>query len=588
MPVMNVMEAVVKVMEDEGVEYAFGVPGAAILPLYQALAKSTQIKHVSVRHEEGGTHCADAYTRVTGKVGINIGTSGPAGTNMITGLYTCLADSIPMICITGQAPTTVLHKEAFQAVDIVEIAKPVCKWAVQVKETAQLTWTFREAFRIAQEGRPGPVLIDLPLDVQKGPDVDFDPARGGPLAWERRGPNMIAIRQAVELIMAAERPLLMPGGGVIVGDASEALVALAEYLQIPVSPTYMGKGAIAEDHPLYAGIVGLQTSQRYANALFLESDLVVGVGNRWAERHTGDLETYRGDRKFVHVDIDARQIGRVFSPDLGIVSDARLALEAMREVAGEMMGAQAPGPWVERVDELRSTLLRKMDFDDVPVKPQRVFKELNEFFDPDTIFVTAIGLYQIFSGQFQTTYKPRHYLCCGQAGPLGWEVPACIGAKLGKPDSLVVGVVGDYSFQFLMEEVAVAVQYRVPYVLVMLNNAYMGLIRQAELNYGINFAVDLGYDGPSGPYGIDNVAVMEAMGALGRRVAEPGEIQAALDWAVKASEERRVPALVEIMCERETNAAMGVSIAKINEYEPILNGEREAPGEVVGAVPERD
>jgi tartronate-semialdehyde synthase len=588
MPMMNVMEAVVKVMEDEGVEYAFGVPGAAILPLYQALSKSTQIKHLSVRHEEGGTHAADAYARVTGKVGVNIGTSGPAGTNMITGLYTCLADSIPMICITGQAPTNVLHKEAFQAVDIVEIAKPVAKWAVQVKESAQLTWTFREAFRIAQEGRPGPVLIDLPLDVQKGPDVDFDAARGGPLHWERPGPNKMAIRQALEMIVAAERPLLMPGGGVIIGDAAEQLMALAEYLQVPVSPTYMGKGSIPEDHPLYAGIVGLQTSQRHANALFLESDLVVGIGNRWAERHTGDLETYRGDRKFVHIDIDARQIGRVFPPDLGIVSDARLALEAMREVAGEMMPAQEPGEWAERVGELRSTLLRKMDFDDVPIKPQRVFKELNEFFDADTVFLTAIGLYQIFSGQFQTTYKPRHYLCCGQAGPLGWEVPGCIGAKLGKPDNLVVGVVGDYSFQFLMEEVAVAVQYEVPYVLVMLNNAYMGLIRQAELNYGMNFAVDLAYDGPSGEYGIDNVAVMEAMGALGRRVTEPGEIQAALEWAVKASEEQKVPALVEIMCERETNAAMGVSIAKINEYEPILDGGREAAGEIVGAVPERD
>jgi tartronate-semialdehyde synthase len=588
MPVMNVMDAVVKVMEDEGTEYAFGVPGAAILPLYQALSRSEKITHLSVRHEEGGTHAADAYARVTGKVGINIGTSGPAGTNMITGLYTCMADSIPMICITGQAPTTVLHKEAFQAVDIVEIAKPVCKWAVQVKESAQLTWAFREAFRIAREGRPGPVLIDLPLDVQKGADVDFDATRGGPLAWSRPQPNREAIRQAVEMIMAAERPLLMPGGGVIIGDAAEQLVALAEYLQVPVSPTYMGKGAIPEDHALFAGIVGLQTSQRYANALFLESDLVVGVGNRWAERHTGDLETYRGDRKFVHVDIDPRQIGRVFQPDLGIVSDARPALEALHEVAGEMMPAQEPGPWVERVGELRSTLLRKTDFDDVPVKPQRVFQEINEFFDRDTVFLTAIGLYQIFSGQFQKTYKPRHYLCCGQAGPLGWEVPGCIGAKLGKPDNLVVGVVGDYSFQFLMEEVATAVQYRIPYVLVMLNNAYMGLIRQAELNYDINYAVDLSYAGPESDYGIDNVAVMEAMGAVGRRVTEPGDIRAALDWAVKASEQQRVPALVEIMMERETNAAMGVSIAAINEYEPILNGAVEAAGEVVGAVPERD
>jgi tartronate-semialdehyde synthase len=508
---------------------------------------------------------------------------------MITGLYTCLADSIPQVCITGQAPTNVLHKEAFQSVDIVEIAKPVTKWAVQVKESAQLVWTFREAFRIAQEGRPGPVLIDLPLDVQNsGLQVDFDPERGGPLHFDKPEPQSNAVRRALEMILEAERPVLMPGGGVIIADAAQELVELAEYLQVPVSPTYMGKGAIPEDHPLYMGIVGLQTQQRYANALFLESDLVVGVGNRWGDRHTGDLDVYRGDRKFVHVDIEPSQIGRVFPPDLAIVSDAGLALRQMTRAASDMTPARAPGAWVERVDELRSTLLRKTDFDDVPVKPQRVYQEINEYFDRDTVFVTAIGLYQIFGGQFQKTYKPRHYLCCGQAGPLGWEIPACLGAKLGRPDKLVVGLVGDYSFQFLMEELAVACQYNVPYVLVMLNNAYMGLIRQGELKYDMNYAVDIGYDGPEGEYGIDNVAVMEAMGALGRRVERPENIQDALDWAVRASEERRVPALVEIMCERETNAAMGLSIDRINEYEPILDGTRERAGEVVGGVPDRD
>ena len=584
------MDAVVKVMEDEGVEVAFGVPGAAILPLYKALGKSGKIRHYSVRHEEGGTHAADGYTRVTGKVGINIGTSGPAGTNMITGLYTCMADSIPQICITGQAPTSVLHKEAFQAVDIVEIAKPVTKWAVQVKEPGQLVWTFREAFRIAQEGRRGPVLIDLPLDVQKsGLEVDFDPERGGPLRHiAKPEPRPGAIRRAIEMILEAERPILMPGGGVIIADAAEELVELAEYLQIPVSPTYMGKGVIPEDHPLYMGIVGLQTQQRYANALFLESDLVVGIGNRWADRHTGDLETYRGDRKFIHVDIDPRQEGRVFPPDLAVISDAKLALEAMLLTARDATAEREPDEWVERVEELRSTLLRKMDFDDAPVKPQRAFLEMNEFFDGDEIIVTAIGLYQIFSGQFQKTYKPRHYLCCGQAGPLGWEVPACIGVKVGKPDYLVVGVVGDYSFQFLMEEVAVAVQYKIPYVLVMLNNGYMGLIRQSELAYDMNFAVDIAYEGPDNDYGIDNVMVMEAMGALGRRVWRPEEIRDALAWAIRASNERRVPVLVEIMCEREVNAAMGLSIDKINEYEPILDGTREMAGQIVGGVPERD
>jgi tartronate-semialdehyde synthase len=589
MPKMNVMDAVVRVMESEGTDVVFGVPGAAILPLYEALAKSTKIRHLSVRHEEGGTHAADGYARVTGKVGVNIGTSGPAGTNMITGLYTCMADSIPMICITGQAPTNVLHKEAFQAVDIVEIAKPVTKWAVQVKETAQMPWVFRQAYRIAQEGRPGPVLIDLPLNVQKGPEVDWDPDWDRALEFQKPTPNPAAIREAVAMLLQAERPMIMPGGGVILANASERLTELAEYLQIPVTPTYMGKGAIPEDHPLYAGVVGIQTSQRYANALFLESDFVLAIGARFADRHTGELSVYRGDRTFVQVDIDPGQIGRVFPPDLGIVSDADLALDAMLEVARDMTPAREPNPWTERVTDLRSTLLRKTDFDNVPIKPQRVYQEVNTTFDEETVFLTAIGLYQIFSGQFQKTYKPRHYICCGQAGPLGWEVPACIGAKLGAPDKLIVGIVGDYSFEFLMEEVAVAVQYRVPFVLVMLNNGYMGLIRQSEKHgySGLNFEVSLAYDGP-GAYGMDHVGVMEAMGALGRRVTEPGDIAAALDWAIAASEEHRVPALVEIITERDTDAAMGVAIDAINEFEPILEGTLEQAGQVVGAVPERD
>jgi tartronate-semialdehyde synthase len=562
------MQAVVDVLTSEGVDTVFGCPGAAILPLYQALEANGGIEHLIVRHEEGATHMADGWARTTGNVGVAIGTSGPAGTNMITGLYTAQADSIPILCITGQAVSTKLHQEAFQAVDIVEIAKPVTKWAVQVKEAAQAPWIFREAFRIAREGRPGPVLIDLPVDIQKEL-IEWDPSIDAPLPVAIVEPHQPRVERALDMLLAAERPLILAGGGVILADASEELRELAEYLQVPVQVTLMGKGALDDDDPLNVGMTGIQTSQRYANASFLESDLVLAVGARFGDRHTGTLDVYRGDRKFIHVDIEPTQLGKVFGPDLGVVSDARLFLRAILALAKQRDARRAPGAWVARVQELKSTLTRREDFDTVPVKAPRVYKEINEIFGPDTYFVTAIGLYQIWGGQHQKVHKPRRYQVCGQAGPLGWEIPAAIGVKKAlkntDPDAEVVGIVGDYSFQFLVEELAVAAQYNVPFVLIMLNNEYLGLIRQASIGYEMNYEVDIHYD----TFGTDNVKIMDAYGCAGRRVFEPGEINDTIEWARKEAAATSRPVLVEIMIEREANTPHGLAINAVNEFEPL-------------------
>ncbi|HYZ17310.1 MAG TPA: glyoxylate carboligase [Candidatus Acidoferrum sp.] len=558
-------EAAVRVLESEGVDIAFGIPGASILPLYDALRRST-IRHIVARHEEGATHAADGYARATGKVGVAIATSGPGGTNFVTGLYTAMADSIPIITISGQVPVGQLHREGFQAVDICEIVKPVVKKAFLVKEAAQVPWVFREAFRIAREGRPGPVHIDLPQDIQQQL-IAYDVTEDEPLPVFQMAPSAAKIKRAVEWLANAERPVLMPGGGVIIAEAWEPLVKLAEHLQIPVSPTLMGKGAIDETHPLYMGIVGIQTSQPFANALFLESDVVCAIGARFASRHTGDLPTYRGNRRFIQVDVEATQLGRIFEPDLGIVADAKLTAEAL---LAEARRAYPNGikreTWTNRVTEARTTMVRSTDFGQVPIKAPRVFGELNAFYGPDTTWVTAIGLYQIWSGQFQLTYKPRHYFVCGQAGPLGWEISAATGVKLAQPEREVVALVGDYSFEFLMEEVAVAVQHRVPFVIVMVNNAHLGLIRQAErgaFGFDKDYEVTIGY-GEDG-YGMDHVKAMKAMGAYGVRVRRPEEIQGALEWARHTSNEHGVPALVEILTEHKENAAMGSSIAAIKE-----------------------
>jgi tartronate-semialdehyde synthase len=567
----------VRVLESEGVELVFGVPGAAILPLYQALRESP-IKHVLVRHEEGGTHAAEGYSRaMPGKIGVNIGTSGPAGTNMITGLYSASADSVPILCITGQAPRAKLHKEDFQAVDIAAIAAPVTKWSITVMEGAQVPSTFRKAFQIMRSGRPGPVHIDLPIDVQRE-IINYDPESDAPLAVVKPEPSAKAISRAVDMLLAAERPLLISGGGVISAEASADLVRFAELTNTPVIPTLMGWGTIPDDHPLNAGMIGLQTQTRYGNATFLASDFVFGIGNRWANRQTGSTEVFTKGRTFVHVDIEPTQIGRVFSPDLGIVADAGMALRALvAEVERRVRAGALPSrdAWCAEVRERKRTMLRRTDFDNVPIKPQRAFQEINAAFDDDTQFVTAIGLYQIASGQFQKINKPRNYLICGQAGPLGWEVSACTGAKLANPEKHVVGILGDYSLQFMIEELAVAAQYKVPFVLVLLNNAYLGLIRQAEIPYKMDYEVSLSFENINAPelgaYGVDHVKAAEAFGCRAIRVFEPDKIAAALAWARRESAEHGVPVLVEIITERITNISMGAEIDKINEYEEILD-----------------
>jgi len=574
---MTATEAAIRVMESEGVELAFGIPGAAILPLYQAM-NGSKIKHVLVRHEEGGTHAAEGYTRAaSGRIGVCIGTSGPAGTNMITGLYSAMADSIPILCITGQAPRAKLHKEDFQAVDIAAIAKPVTKWAITVMEAAQVPRAFRQAFHLMRSGRPGPVLIDLPLDVQKE-IIEYDPDSDFPLEVFKPRPHRKQIDKALDMMLAAQRPLIISGGGVINAEASGLLVELAELTQTPVIPTLMGWGSIPDDHALNAGMMGLQTQHRYGNANFLRSDFVLGIGNRWANRQTGSLDVYTKGRKFVHVDIDPMQIGRIFCPDLGIVADARYALEEFvaaaraRKQAGKIVSRKQ---WIDEIQERKFTMQRRTDFDNVPIKPQRVFQEINNVFGDDTRFVTAIGLYQIASGQFQKVNKPRNYIVCGQAGPLGWEISACIGAKLADPSKEVVGVVGDYSFQFLIEELAVAAQHHVPFVMVLINNAYLGLIRQGEIAYKMDYEVQLSFNNINcpeiGEYGVDHVKAVEAMGCLAVRVFDPKQMADAFRAARRVSEERRVPVVVEVITERVTNISMGPEIDKINEFEEILD-----------------
>lgn len=574
---MTAAEAAIRVLEKEGVSVAFGVPGAAINPLYAAMRKRQSIDHVLARHVEGASHMAEGYTRAEpGNIGVCIGTSGPAGTDMITGLYSASADSIPILCITGQAPRAKLHKEDFQAVDIESIAKPVTKWSVTVQEPALVPRAFQKAFHLMRSGRPGPVLVDLPIDVQLA-EIEFDIDTYEPLEVHKPSPTRAQVEKALEMLNEGEKPLIVAGGGIINAAADDLLVEFAELTGIPVIPTLMGWGAIPDDHPLMAGMVGLQTSHRYGNASFLQSDRIIGIGNRWANRHTGSIETYTKGRKFIHVDIEPTQIGRVFMPDLGIVSDAKNALELLVQVAREWKAEgklKDRAEWSGECAHRKAHMHRKAHFDEVPLKPQRVYKEMAEAFSRDVCYVTTIGLSQIAAAQFLNVYGARNWINAGQAGPLGWTLPAALGVRKACPDREIVAISGDYDFQFMIEELAVGAQFKLPYLHVVVNNSYLGLIRQAQRGFEMDYNVQLSFENINAPdlgeYGVDHVTVAEGLGCKAVRVKSPNEFKEGFEKAKALMEEHQVPVVLEFILERVTNVSMGLEIDGINEFEEIL------------------
>ena len=586
---MKAAMAAVLVMEKEGVMQAFGVPGAAINPLYSQMRERGSIAHVLARHVEGASHMAEGYTRAkAGNIGVCIGTSGPAGTDMITGLYSAQADSIPILCITGQAPRARLHKEDFQAVDIASIARPVTKWSTTVLEPAQVPRAFQQAFHLMRSGRPGPVLIDLPFDVMMA-EIEFDIETYEPLPVYKPAATRKQIAKALDMLEGAERPLIVAGGGIINADGSGLLVEFAELTGIPVIPTLMGWGAIADDHALMAGMCGLQTSHRYGNANLLASDFVLGIGNRWANRHTGSPEVYCKGRKFIHVDIEPTQIGRVFAPDYGIVSDAKAALQLFVEAARERKAAGAlrsREAWAGECAARKGSVeyLRKTNFDDVPMKPQRVYQCMNRAFGRDVTYVSTIGLSQIAGAQFLHVYHPRHWINCGQAGPLGWTVSAALGVRAADPVRKIVALSGDYDFQFMIEELAVGAQFKLPYIHVLVNNSYLGLIRQSQRGFTMDYCVQLGFENintdeaePVRSYGVDHVKVVEGLGCKAVRVHKQEEIAPAIAQAERWMAEFKVPVVIEIVLERVTNIAMGTEIDNVVEFEEMAKGRADAP-----------
>lgn len=557
---MKAAEALVQIMVKEGIRDAFGIPGAGINAVYQYL-QSAPISHYCMRHEEACTHAADAYYRASHRIALAICTSGPGATNFVTGMYTACIDSIPMLAITGQANSWQLGMEPFQCVDIAKICEPVAKRTYCVTDAQTIPQVMREAFYLMRSGRPGPVLIDLPLDVQQA-QIEFDIDTYEPMPIQKQAPEQRLIEEAADMLAAAKAPVIVMGGGVTLSESEADVIELAELLQIPIITTYMAKGGVPIEHPLNAGHAGIQVGQPVGNRVFLESDVVLGIGCRFSDRHTGDLKVYRAGRKFIHIDVEKTQLGKVFTPDLGIAADAKLAVRALIDTA-RARGMQGVNPArAQSIATLRRELARKTHYDTCPIMPHRVLEEVDRAFDADTMFTTGCGITQIWSGQLQNIDKPRRYLPSGGAGTLGYEVPAAFGAKVADPDHFSVTVVGDFGFTFMGEEIAVSAAFKKPIIVVILNNAYLGLIRQNQRGaYGYEYAVDMPYnqDGT-----IDYVKVAEGYGCVAERVFTPDDLAAALKRA-KGSGRTYV---IDAVCVKEQLCDMGGSLANVKSFAP--------------------
>ena len=553
---MQASEAIVKIMELEGITDAFGIPGAGINGLYKYL-KDSSINHYTVRHEEAAVHAAGAFYRSSGKLSAAICTSGPGATNFVTGIYSAHIDSIPLIAITGQAVTAQLGKDAFQCVDMAAIAAPIAKktWCITKKE--DIINVFHEAFRVAREGKPGPVVIDWPLDMQNI-EIDFDEKSYKPYTFEKPAPKQDDIIKALQILRTAKTPVIIMGGGVVEANACDTLIQFAEHMQIPVITTYMAKGGLPENHPLNAGHAGIQVGQPIGNKIFLDSDVVLGIGCRFTDRHTGAIAVYEGNRKFIHINIEEKEIGKIIKPELGIVSDAKLALDALLAEAKKET-ASTPAQRVSDLSALKKELARKVDQPEKPIHPHRVFGEMNKVFNSDTLFTTGCGITQIWSGQLQEVDKPRHYLPSGGAGCLGYDIPAAFGAMVANPGKRAVAVMGDFGFTFHVQELATCAKYKIPVIVVIINNANLGLIRQNQkYAYGYEYAVEMKEDFDM----VDYVKVAKGLGCAGERVFEPADIAPALKRALASGK----PYIVDIIVEEGADCSMGIAVDAVKEF----------------------
>ncbi len=536
---MKGAEAIVKSLEEEGVKHIFGILGGAIMEVYDVLYDNKNIRHILMRHEQCAAHAAEGYARASGKVGVCMATSGPGATNLVTGIADAYIDSVPLVAFTGQVPMHLIGNDAFQEADIVGITMPITKHNFQIMDTDDIPSTIKAAFKIASTRRPGPVLVDLPKDIQQKKlkkrfhypnDVELPGYK-----VVKSGGHPKQLKDIANVLMNAEKPVILAGGGIILSNASKEILKLAESLKIPVTTTLMGKGCFPENHPLALGMVGMH-GRKVANLMITESDVLFAIGVRFSDRVTANIEHFAPHAKLIQVDIDPSEIGKNVDVNIPVVGDAKLVLQNLISITNKLK-AKKKTKWHDKLKKFKKEFSPVYDYDTVPIKPQRVLKELNKIIDDRTIITTEVGQCQMWAAHYLNIKNPRSFISSGGLGTMGFGFPAAIGAKVAKPDFKVIDVGSEGSFMMTGQDMATCVIEDIPVVVVLLDNRYLGMVKQWQ---------DLFYEKRRSHTYLgevpDFVKYAEAFDAKGILVEKPSEIRPGLIEAIKSNE----PFIVDI------------------------------------------
>jgi len=573
-------DIVVDVLIKEGVDTVFGLPGGAIMEVYDALFDAP-FRNVLTRHEQAACHMADGYARATGKVGVVIATSGPGATNLVTGLATAYMDSIPLVAITGQVPRHYIGTDAFQEADVIGITRPITKHNFLVTDIKDLPLILRQAFYIARTGRPGPVLVDIPKDITQQKTTykmptDEEVRESLPGYNPHTEGNPVQIKKAAELIRKATRPVLYVGGGAILSDAAEEVYKLAHLAQIPVTTTNMGKGAIPETDPLALHMLGMHGTY-YANMAVYHSDLLIAVGARFDDRVTGKINEFAPEAKIIHIDIDPASISKTITVDVPIVGDVknvlRKLIKELEEKPIEWIAAREQ--WLKQINEWKEKHPLNYRKSDKIIKPQAVIEEIYNITIGEAIISAGVGQHQMWAAMFYKYKYPRQFLNSGGLGTMGFGFPAAVGAKIGRPDKTVFAIEGDGSFIMNVQDLATAVQYRVPVKIAIINNGFLGMVRQWQ-----QFFYDSRYASVCLSVQPDFVKLAESFGAVGLRATKPSEVREVL---LKAMEINDRPVLIDFVVDREENVLPMVPAGK-SYREMILTPNQKGEAETMYLV----